>query len=154
MAKKSGSKSGNRPGTFKGKDDPRNGRGPQPGAPNAGRPPSRIKALAAELVERKALIAVLGKIAVAELGEAWADKDGETVYGETKNTDRIAAIKLLLAYGDGLPTQRQELSGPEGGPIETLNADSPRDQIERKLAGIASRQAAARDAGTVRRGGT
>ena len=105
-------------------------------------------------MERKALIAVLGKIAVAELGEAWADKDGETVYGETKNTDRIAAIKLLLAYGDGLPTQRQELSGPEGGPIETLNADSPRDQIERKLAGIASRQAAARDAGTVRRGGT
>ena len=141
MAKKSGSKTGKRPGTFTGKDDARNGRGPKPGAPNAGRPPSRVKALALALVEREDLIEVLGKIAVAELGEKWLDKEGEEVYGETKNTDRIAAIKLLLAYGDGLPTQRQELTGADGGPVETnVVTDSPRERLVGELARIARRR--------------
>lgn len=48
MANKSGKKSGNRPGTFV-SNDPRSGKGPAKGAPNAGRPPDEFKALCREL---------------------------------------------------------------------------------------------------------
>ena len=41
----------------------------------------------------------------------------------TKDVDKIQAIKLLLAYGYGSPMQRQELSGPNGGPIRTSAVD-------------------------------
>lgn len=34
----------------------------------------------------------------------------------------IRAIELCLAYGIGKPTDRVELSGPEGGPIEHVSA--------------------------------
>lgn len=131
---KSAKKTVGRP--FKKGGDPRQGRGPEPGAPNAGRPPSRVKQLAAEIIERKDLIGKLGSI--AESGE---DKD------------KIAAIKVLLAYGDGLPIARQELTGADGGPIETqAHADSPLERIRRKLSGIAARQATAGDASRIQRG--
>lgn len=85
---------------------------------------------------------MLGSIACGDLGESYVDKDGETQYGETRNADRIAAVKLLLAYGEGTPVQRQEISGPDGGPIEHDVAGSPRERILSELDRVAARSQA------------
>lgn len=55
----SGQKSGKKPGTFTGADDPRRARGPKPGAPNAGRPTDAFKALMRELANDEVAVANL-----------------------------------------------------------------------------------------------
>ena len=37
--------------------------------------------------------------------------------GKSKESDRIAASEVILAYGYGKPTQRNEFAGPDGGAI-------------------------------------
>lgn len=39
--------------------------------------------------------------------------------GKPSPRERIEALKILLAYGFGLPGAHIELSGPGGGPVET-----------------------------------
>lgn len=83
--------------------DPRQGRGPERGAPNAGRPPSAVTELCRRLLTRHRLIEKVKDIAVNRKGKA---------------SDRLAAIRLLLEYAEGKPIQRQELAGVgEGGTI-------------------------------------
>ena len=77
--------------------DPRRGRGPKPGAPNAGRPPSVIRERCRGSFEDR--IAVLEEIA----------DDAKTSAG-----DRIRALDLLGKYGLGT---QQQISGPDGGVI-------------------------------------
>ena len=77
--------------------DPRRGRGPKPGAPNAGRPPSVIRERCRGSFEDR--IVVLEEIADNPKASA---------------SDRIRALDLLGKYGLG--TQQQH-SGPDGGVI-------------------------------------
>ena len=77
--------------------DPRRGRGPKPGAPNAGRPPSVIRERCRGSFEDR--IVVLEEIA----------DDPKANAG-----DRIRALDLLGKYGLGT---QQQISGPDGGVI-------------------------------------
>lgn len=100
---KSGTKAaakGRRPGTFKPGYDPRRGRGPKPGAPNAGRPPNEYKKLMAELLNSPEAIDALrtvlrdpenrGYAAVRRLVE-------ERAYGKVPQAiDASVTGKLLL----------------------------------------------------------
>ncbi len=101
--KKSGKKSESKSvarthkGPFVPGPDPRRGRGPKPGAPNAGRPPSVIRERCRGSFEDR--IAVLEEIV----------DDAKVSAG-----DRIRALDLLGKYGLG--TQQQH-SGPDGGVI-------------------------------------
>lgn len=91
---KSGGKSGGkRPGTFASGADSRRGRGPRPGAPNAGRPPDYIREMA-----REGLPATLPGIIEIGKGSATttvAGKDGEAVEVQPSFRDRIHAVRLL-----------------------------------------------------------
>ena len=77
--------------------DPRRGRGPKPGAPNAGRPPAVIRERCRGSFEDR--IVVLEEIA----------DDPKANAG-----DRIRALDLLGKYGLGT---QQQISGPDGGVI-------------------------------------
>jgi hypothetical protein len=46
--------------------------------------------------------------------------DAATVLLEKARGGDIKAIELVLAYGIGRPTEKVEVSGPEGGPIELV----------------------------------
>lgn len=82
--KKSGRKSGNRPGTFTGKGDPRNGRGPKAGAPNAGRPKDQVRAgLALDFESNRPILDYFAK------GEEFTPEQ------------RMKAIELQARYGLG-----------------------------------------------------
>lgn len=47
-------------------------------------------------------------------------KDAARKLLEKARRGEIKAIELVLAYGIGKPTDRVELSGPDGGPIEMV----------------------------------
>lgn len=84
LAKKSGKKSGPGKDTRFTADDPRRGRGPKPGAPNAGRPPEKIREACRLAFDER--IKVLTEIADAEHEPAQV---------------RIKAIEALAKYGLG-----------------------------------------------------
>ena len=66
----------------------------------------------------------------------------------------LKALNAVLDRWMGKPTQRQELTGPDGGPIATLNdADSPRERIVSQLARIAARRGTGPTPRKVHRGG-
>lgn len=79
--------------------DPRQGRGPKPGAPNAGRPPSEITELCRRLIRNHKLLETV-ILPIAQHAD--------------KATDRLAATRLLLEYGEGKPLLRSELTGRDG----------------------------------------
>ena len=127
MSRKSGRKSGRRrPGTFTGKDDPRNGHGPAKGAANAGRPRSQFLAAMRGVVDRQETIARLKRLAGA----------GKTVSDETF----LRAFKEAADRGYGKAVQPLEHTGPEGGPIPLDTPAATRERILRELAGIAARR--------------
>ena len=88
----------------------------QSGNPKAtGRKPSWfVKRLEAALRHSKAPD-VLSEIIAGQIREqVGVDRKGEPIYAETKNADRIAAIKLAAAYTEGLPVARVEDVTPPG----------------------------------------
>ena len=91
---KSGRKSGRKPGTFTGADDPRRGRGPQPGAPNAGRPPDAFRELCRQLAS--------GETTVGEIRAVLKDRT---------HPQFMAALKWATEHGYGKPTEHVEHSG-------------------------------------------
>lgn len=119
-----GNGNGKKPGTFTGKDDPRNGHGPPKG--QGGRPPDWFKRKMATLASRRDVLRYLKRCLTHPA-------DAETF---------LKAWKEAADRGFGRSTQKQELSGPEGGPIPYEHVDSPREHIERELARIAARRAA------------
>lgn len=114
-----GEKSGGKSGRFTGKEDPRNGKGPAPGAPNAGRPPSEFREAIRAACDRHNLAGILLGIATADIQETY--QQGTVVMSATKNTDRIAAAKLLMAYGYGQPQQSVDVTS-QGKPVQVVNA--------------------------------
>lgn len=128
---KSGEKSGKRPGTFTGADDPRRGRGPKKGAPNAGRPPDEFKRIMRGISSRKEVIARLRKLT----GKSKTVPDELFLKAWEKITDR----------GYGKAVQPLEHSGPDGEPIPVETADKALGLVLSELAGIAARKRSGKD---------
>lgn len=85
----------------------------------SGRRPLEITLLAQRIFSKKKLLEVVAMIATADIGEIVGhDKAGEPIYSETKNADRLAAIRFIASYAYGQPSQRVEHTGEDGGPIE------------------------------------
>lgn len=107
--KKSGLKSGaaKRPGTFSTGVDPRRGRGPAKGAPNAGRPHEEFREMCRGLASREEtlarVMAILQDSDHAQFMPAlkWATENG---YGKAKetveHTGEVQHAHRMLKWGD------------------------------------------------------
>lgn len=89
--KKSGRKSGNAT-IFKPGNDPRRGKGPEKGAPNAGRPPDKFKELCRELAT--------GEKTVAQI---------RLILKNKKDPQFMAALRWASEHGYGKPAQPVDL---------------------------------------------
>lgn len=81
-----------RSGQFQVGHDPRRGRGPAPGAPNAGAPSASFRADCAAALGRAGAVrfaedVIAGRVPLASI------------------TDRLNAMKFLASYGEGPPLQ-------------------------------------------------
>jgi hypothetical protein len=95
-AGKSGPKSGNRPGTFTGKGDPRNGHGPLKGAPLAGRPPEEFRAALRALVNRPDVIQ-----RIESLLTDWTTSDSDFLAAYKYACDRAyGRVPTVIEGGD------------------------------------------------------
>lgn len=108
LAAKSGRKSAATPGGFKPGHDPRRGRGPAKGAPNAGRPPDEFKALMRSLASRQDVIehltTVLGDPNHPDWHAAWKDV-ADRGYGKAvQAVDLGTGVKRLLIDLEAAPT--------------------------------------------------
>ncbi len=111
---------------FTGKSDPRNGRGPAPGAPNAGRPPNAYKELCADIADRGMRAIVTKK-----------------VMENPKHPAFMPALKTMLEHAHGKPRQAVELTGPGGGPVQTEDVTDARAAMRQRLEQAAKRHTAA-----------
>jgi hypothetical protein len=106
MASRSVKKSARKSATgkpFQKGGDERQGKGPPKG--QGGRPPDALKALCRELSDKHKLADIAAKIAT--------DRHQDP-------RDRLAAIKLLWAYGFGQPTQHVDVTSRHEESIEDL----------------------------------
>lgn len=87
-------KSGRKSGTFKPGKDPRRGKGPEKGAPNAGRPPDKFKELCRELAT--------GEKTVAQL---------RLILKSKKDPQFMSALRWASEHGYGKPAQPLEHTG-------------------------------------------
>lgn len=62
---------------------------------------------------------------------------------ETKNSDKIRSIELLMKH-KGMFIERQEITGKDGGPIETRETQDAADDLARSIASLAERARAER----------
>ena len=112
--------------------DPRRGRGPKKGAPNAGRPPNEFKEMMRALASRPAVMTRLKKL----LGTS--AKVPDDVF--------LKALKEVADRGYGKAVQPVEHAGPEGGPIPLATPDEIRGEIARELDRLAARNRAGKAA--------
>jgi hypothetical protein len=85
---------------FTGADDPRRGRGPAPGAPNAGRPPNEWKAKMAKLADR------------------WQQTlEAQKVLEDPEHEHFMAAGKFCAEQAHGAAAKRVTLEGDSEKPI-------------------------------------
>jgi hypothetical protein len=88
-------------------------------SPNpAGKPKKRAELM--ESIQRRGLDLVVKLFEIADkFPVAVLDDEGKQIDIEgPSHRERIEAVKTLLAYGYGKPTEHVELTGNEGGPIE------------------------------------
>lgn len=142
MAPKSGKKSGKRkqPGAFKKGGDPRQGRGPKKGAPNAGRPPDEFKRRMQAIASKDETLAYLDELTTKARGR------GKSRAGADPQTF-LKAFKETADRGYGKAVQPIEHAGPDGGPIPLADAAALREFLARQLVGIAARGAPPADPG-------
>lgn len=98
-------KSARKSGQFQPGNDPRRGRGPAPGAPNAGRPPNRIRELASTGLEHA--LPGISQIASGAETVTVLDKDGNAVELLPAHRDRINATRLLADVAGETKTNTQ-----------------------------------------------
>jgi hypothetical protein len=91
------------------------------GNKNSGRRASEVTVRCQTIMQNSKLFDVLAKIARAEIEEEFVTKDGETISSPTKNSDRIAAIKLLASYAYGQPAQAVDVTSG-GKPLLLLGS--------------------------------
>ena len=75
-------------------DDPRRGRGPKPGAPNAGRPPNEWKEACMAMGSRKEIL-----------------ERAEEILGDTSHPSWLAVWKFVVEQGYGSAQRRVEVTG-------------------------------------------
>ena len=97
----------------------------------SGRRPDTIKQLARTILDQNRLLEVVGQIALGRIGESWLGSDDDVHYDETRNADRINAVRLLLAYGYGQPTQVQQVE--HSGTIEVEQIGAAQEQFESRM---------------------
>lgn len=61
------------------------------------------------------------------------------LYQRAKDGDNTAAIFYLKTQAQWRETNRTEITGKDGGPLETAAVESPRQYIDRELARLAAR---------------
>lgn len=89
--------------------DPRRGHG-LPG--RSGRKPTVWKQACETALQEAEAVPVLKEIISGDIHElVGRDRDGEPIYADTRNADRLGAIKFLASYAHGQPTESHELSG-------------------------------------------
>lgn len=100
--------------------DSRRGRGPKKGT--GGRPTNKWReACRQALVDAEGLSVVKGIISGDIYEEIAKDRDGNPIYGETKNSDRLGAVKFLTAYAEGAPPMEiGEGDDGEGRPRQVI----------------------------------
>ena len=121
-------KSGGNSGRFVKGGDPRQGRGPAKGAPNAGRPPNEFRQRMQQLASREEGLRLLEEILLGEgavrVLEEQTDATGKVtkviaVDGELY----LKAREHVVKHGYGLPAQ--PITGPDGGPVQVQVVNSP-----------------------------
>lgn len=127
MSGKSARKSPGKP--FAKGEDPRRGRGPAPGAPNAGRPPDKFKQEMQRLASRDETLERLNQL---------TDKRRKGKGGVTDDLF-LRAFKEVADRGYGKPAQPVEHTGPDGGAIQFEDARTARESIARELTGVKAR---------------
>lgn len=65
------------------------------------------------------------------------DRIDATIADDEEKALALRAALAVVEHNIGRPTQREEVSGPDGGPIEVTDA---RELLERRIAGIADRR--------------
>lgn len=100
--------------------------GGKPG--RSGRKPLAITIAAQEIFEKQRLLEVAAGIALGRITEEWFDDEGQSHAEPTKNSDRLAAIRFLAAYGYGQPPQTVTHEG-----MVTLTHEERRQKLERIL---------------------
>ena len=106
-------------------EDPRRGRGPAKGAPNAGRPPDKFKEAMRGIADRPDVLKRLKKLT------GTAKSVGDDVF--------LKAFKEVADRGYGKPAQPVEHTGADGGAIQFETAADARERIARELTGIHAR---------------
>jgi len=86
--------------------DPRRGRGPDAGAPNAGRPPERWRKACRDALEDADGLGFVKRVITGEEREiVGVDKNGNAVVSAPRVRDRLFAVELLAEHGHGKPPQ-------------------------------------------------
>jgi hypothetical protein len=99
----------------------------------SGRRPREIGLAARRISNRFDLLGIAAKIALGELGEMDREPNGEIIYTPTKNTERLAAIRLIWSYAFGNPATRQLVQPDENRPLEIRIVDESRNKHHRSL---------------------
>ena len=120
--------------------DPRQGKGPAKGAPNAGRPPDEFKRRMQALASKDEALEYLDELLTKPKGR------GKTKVGADPQTF-LKAFKETADRGYGKAVQPLEHGGPDGGPIPIVDGNALVDRLARALAGIAKRSGATADPG-------
>ncbi len=84
-----------------------------PGNKGGGRKPAIWKAQCEAALREAKAIPVLKEIISGDIFERIGTdaKTGKPIYGETKNSDRLGAVKFLASYAHGEPAQSVALEG-------------------------------------------
>ena len=99
----------------------------------SGRRPREISLAAQRISNRYDLLGIAAKIAVGELGELDREPNGEIVYTPTKNSERLAAIRLIWSYAFGNPATRQLVLPDDNRPLEIRIVDESGKRHHRSL---------------------
>ncbi len=83
------------------------------GNKGGGRKPAIWKELCATALKEAKAIPVLKEIISGDILERIGTnpKTGDPIYGETRNSDRLGAVKFLASYAHGEPAQSVALEG-------------------------------------------
>ncbi len=84
-----------------------------------------FKELCRDSLDRIGALQVVERVIVGDIAEQiGTTKTGEPIYGETKNADRLQAVKFLASYAHGMPTQKVEdvTKSPVRPPIDLVAA--------------------------------
>ena len=80
--------------------------GGKPGNRGGGRKPNWFKAELERILDHSKAVEVVGKIISGDILEKiGVDDDGAPIYGETRNADRLAAIKFASEHVVGKPVE-------------------------------------------------